>query len=80
MLGNSTRKYIWINFDENCFYECFLHKNSKMHEDVGLEREYWYAYHMYHINKLMIILLNGYGFDGNIENGGDGLKIDLIQC
>ena len=51
-----------------------------MHEDVGLEREYWYAYHMYHINKSMIILLNGYGFDGNIENGGDGLKIDLIQC
>ena len=33
-----------------------MHKNDKINEVLGLEREYWYGYHRHHINKVMIIV------------------------
>ena len=57
----------------------FLHKNYKMCEAHGLRKYYQYDYHSQHINKVIIISLTGCVFDRNIENGGDGLKVDLIQ-
>lgn len=50
-----------------------------MCEEVGLERKYHQAYHKSHINKVMALAVVAYAFDGEIENGGDALKLGLFR-
>ena len=47
-----------------------------MFECCGLERELFYAYNRQNVNKMKILALTDYEFDGNIDNDEDGLKID----
>ena len=49
-----------------------------MCETIVLERELCRAYLRQLTNKTMIVSLTGYAFDGNIDNGRDGLNIDLV--
>jgi hypothetical protein len=37
----------------------------------------YYIYHRCHIDKVMVVAVTGYVFDGAVENGGDGLKLGM---
>jgi hypothetical protein len=51
-----------------------------MCEALGLHREFCYAYHRNHINKVMVLALTACAFDGDVENGGDGVKLGFYRC
>ena len=48
---------------------------AKKREQLGLEKNVAFLYHKNHIDKTMVIVVTGYAFTENIENGGHGVKI-----
>jgi hypothetical protein len=78
--GLPPRKYLWIHYDEKWFYGFVPRNNAKMCEALGLHREFCYAYHRNHINKVMVLALTACAFDGDVENGGDGVKLGFYRC
>ena len=79
MMGTSIRKIYLYLFWLEVVLHIFLHKSYKMCEAHGLDKDYLHAYHIHHINNVMVISLTGYLFESSIDNGGDGLKVGLIQ-
>jgi hypothetical protein len=68
-------KYLWLNFDEKWFYGMVLRTNAKMCEELGLDKMYTWIYHKNHVEKVMAVAVTGYAFEGNVDNGGHGVKI-----
>jgi hypothetical protein len=73
--GLPRGKYLWIHYDEKWFYGMVLRANAKKCNELGLDKLTCFLYHKYHIDKVMAVAVTGFGFDGTVENGGDGLKI-----
>jgi len=72
-------KYLWIHYDEKWFYGWVNRANAKKCEILGIEKSHSYLYHKNHIDKVMAVAVTAYAFSGNVENGGDGLKLGLYR-
>ena len=46
---------------------------------LGLNKTHTYLYHRGHIDKVMAVALTGFAFDGNMENGGVGVKVGIYR-
>ncbi|KAG7339193.1 hypothetical protein IV203_020156 [Nitzschia inconspicua] len=73
-------KVLLIHYDEKWFYGFVGRANAKMAEKVGLDKVQAFLHHKSHINKVMCVAFTGYAFEGNMENGGDGLKLGFYRC
>ncbi|KAG7356428.1 hypothetical protein IV203_001114 [Nitzschia inconspicua] len=51
-----------------------------MAEKVGLDKIQAFLHHKSHIKKVMCVAFTGYAFEGNMENGGHGLKLGFYRC
>ncbi|KAG7367978.1 transposase [Nitzschia inconspicua] len=75
-----TTKVLLIHYDEKWFYGFVGRANAKMAEKVGLDKVQAFLHHKSHINKVMCVAFTGYAFEGNMENGGHGLKLGFYRC
>jgi len=76
-------KFLLVHYDEKWFYGLLARGNAKRCAALGLTSERTgrlRAYHRNHINKVMVVAAVAYAFEGNIENGGDGIKLGLFRC
>ena len=78
--GLPRQKYLWIHYDEKWFWGFVARCNAKRCAVLGLDENIYFAYHKNHINKVMLIAFVAYAFDGEFENGGDGIKLGLFRC
>jgi hypothetical protein len=76
---HQRKKILWIHYDEKWFWGLVARNNAKMCDELGLLRKYKYAYHKNFINKVMVLAITGYAFEGDIEEGGHGVKIALVR-
>ena len=74
-----AQKILWIHYDEKWFFGWVNRCNAKMCEILGIERTHTYIYHKGHVEKVMAVAFTAYAFDGNVENGGDGIKLGLYR-
>lgn len=77
--GLPPQKILWIHYDEKWFFGWVNRCNAKMCEVLGLERTHTYIYHKNHIEKVMAVAFTAFAFNGNVENGGDGIKLGLYR-
>jgi len=76
--GIPRGKILWVHYDEKwLFYGFVARANAKMCEALGIDKSEYYVYHKCHIDKVMALAVTAYAFDGNVNNGGDGLKLGL---
>ncbi|KAG7356055.1 hypothetical protein IV203_000741 [Nitzschia inconspicua] len=73
-------KALLIHYDEKWFNGFVGRANAKMAEKVGLDKVQAFLHHKSHINKVMCVSFTGYAFEGNMENGGHGLKLSFYRC
>ena len=52
---------------------------QKKCELLGLDKTHTYLYHKGRIDKVMVVALTGFAFDGNMENGGVGVKLGIYR-
>ena len=71
-------KYLLVHYDEKWFWGLVMRKNGKTFED--LDNTTIRAYHKSHISKVMAIAVTGFGFEDNIENGGEAVNIAFTRC
>ena len=67
---------MWVHFDEKWFWG-MVARYAKRCEALGLMKEELWAYHRGYINKVMVVAVVAFAFDGNVENGGTAVKIGL---
>jgi hypothetical protein len=48
-------------------------------EELRIKKYEYYIYHKNHIEKVIAVAITAYAFDGNPNNGGDGLEIGIYQ-
>ena len=77
-LGNG--KYILVHYDEKWFWSVVLRSRAKSCKEIGLDKKAFRLYHKNHIDKVMAVVVTGYAFENNIENGGTGLKRVLSRA
>ena len=75
----TTPKILFINYDEKWFYRLVARTMAKMCLQLGLFRNTKSVYHKNFITKVMLVAITGYAFVGDIEDGGEGVKIGLIR-
>ena len=68
-------KYLLIEFDEKWMWGLVVRRYAKSCSKLGLNKEYFKAYHRNHINKVMMIAFTAFAFEDNIENGGEVIKL-----
>ena len=47
--------------------------------ELGIERNDYFAYHQNYINKVMALAVTAYAFDGDVENGGESVKLAFLR-
>ena len=67
------------HYDEKWFYGLVARTMAKMCLQLGLFRNTKSVYHKNFITKVMLVAITGYAFVGDIEDGGEGVKIGLIR-
>ena len=77
-LGNG--KYILVHYDEKWFWSVVLRSRAKSCKEIGLDKKAFRLYHKNHIDKVMAVVVTGYAFENNIENGGTGLKLGFYRA
>lgn len=77
--GHPRGKYLIIHYDEKWFWGYVGRATAKYCKSIGLDKVQHYAYHKQHLTKVMCVAATGYAFDGNPENGGDGLKLGFFR-
>ena len=55
-----------------------MRTNAKMYKTFRIEKHEWYAYHKYHIDKVIAIAFTRYDFVGSITDGGEAVKLRLF--
>ena len=50
-----------------------------MCEQLGIEKKEYAIYHKNHIEKVMLVAVTGYVFNGDIDEGGDSLKLGIYR-
>jgi hypothetical protein len=76
--GLPTGKYLWIHYDENeRIQRCVRRLDSTNMNSASTTGAIYYIYHRCHIDKVMVVAVTGYVFDGGVENGGDGLELGM---
>ena len=73
-------KYIWVHFDEKWFYALVARNNAKCCPENGVRKSFSSVHHKSHVAKVMCIAVCGFAFDGDVEDGGEGLKICFDRC
>ena len=76
---NRRGKYLWVHYDEKWFYGFLQRSTAKMCEQLGIEKKVYAIYHKNHIEKVMLVAVTGYEFNGDIDEGGDGLKLGIYR-
>ena len=72
--------YLLIEFDEKWIRRLVVRRYAKSCSKLGLNKEYFKAYHRNHINKVMMIAFTAFAFEDNIENGGEVVKLGLFRA
>ena len=70
------QKVLLINYDKKWFFGWVCCVNAKK-VLLGLNKTHTCLYHKGHIDKVTAVALTGFAFDGNIDNGGVGVKLDI---
>ena len=75
----SHPKILLVNYDEKWFFGMVPRTMAKMCPALGLFRGTRAIYHKNFINKVMVVAITGYAFEGEMECGGNGIKIGIIR-
>jgi hypothetical protein len=78
--GLAKRKILLIHFDEKWFESGKRRTNAKACDEMGVPKKHPTMKHCRHPPKLMVVTVVAYAFDGEVENGGHGLKIGQYRC
>jgi len=76
--GLQRQKILWIRYNEKWWKGLVSRGNFKLLEQLGLDKTHTFAQHKNHIDKVVVVAFKAYAFDGNIENGGDGIKLEFV--
>ena len=68
-----------INYDDKWFFGWVFRVNKKNCELLGLDKTHTHLNHKGHIDKVMEVALTRFAFDGNMENGGVGIKLGIYR-
>ena len=52
---------------KNGFYGILRRSSAKMCEELGIKKKEYTIYHKNHMEKVMLVAITGYRFDGDIE-------------
>lgn len=74
-------RVILVHMDEKWFWACVARRNAKRISCLGITPKDFKVHHKSHIDKVMIIAASGIVVeDGNIENGGVGVKVGFVRA
>ena len=59
------------------FYEFWRRSTAKMCQQLGIEKKQCVIYHNKHIEKVILVVLTRNKFNGDIDEGRDGLKLGI---
>ena len=77
---SSNAKFLWTMSDEKWWFGLVSRTFAKMCPALGIEKEVFSVHHKKHISKVMAHATVGYYFNGDPENGGEGLLLHLQRC
>ena len=78
--GLPRAKYLWIHYDEKWFYAVVARNNGKACPEKGVRKSFSSVHHKSHVEKVMCVAVACYAFDGDVEDGGEGVKITPGRC
>ena len=78
--GLGGGKTLLIMYDEKWFWGLVVRRGAKACSELGIDQQYFKAYHKNHINKVMAIAFTLFAFEDSIENGGVAEKLALIRA
>ena len=57
-----------------------MRRYVKKCEAVGLDRNFYRAYHRNHVNEMMLTAFSDFSFEDSMDNDGDDVKLGLFQA
>jgi hypothetical protein len=75
-----NKKILWTMSDEKWWFGLVARTFAKMCPALGIEKEVFSAHHKKHIATVMAHATVSYFFNGNPENGGEGLLLHIQRC
>ena len=55
-----------------------VHRYKNSCKEMGLEKQFYKAYHQNHINNVMMTAFTAFAFENNFENGGEAMKLGIF--
>ncbi len=74
------KKVLWTMSDEKWWFGLVSRTFAKMCPALGIEKEVFSVHHKKRISKVMAHATVGYFFNGNPENGGEGVLLHIQRC